>query len=223
MDTSPSTNKINIFLLITSILSTLILIIGTTFSYFSITNMSDVDALAVEAGKISLGLGVAEEHAGHLLIPLDDKNISVAYKQNCLDDLGRGACVAYKLRLFNYSKEHEVEGKIDFTISDIENLSYMVLDSEGNTYQDITHIDSNNSKGLSLGKAFTIDGGTESNASVKYFTLLIWLTNYERDQNEEDAAGNFEAVVTYNSSYSGRLTATVKGMESSIKEPSVIN
>ena len=45
-------NKVNIFLLITTIFSTLILLIGATFSYFSTRNMSKMNALAVEAGKV---------------------------------------------------------------------------------------------------------------------------------------------------------------------------
>lgn len=217
-----NTNKVNIFLLITSVLSTLILVVGATFSYFTATSMSDVDALAVSAGKISLGLGISAENTGHLLIPLNDKDIDVAYAQKCVDDLGMGACLSYTLELFNYTNAVEVEGKIDFTITDIENLSYMVLDEDGNRYLDVTHVDSSASTGLTLGNAFTIESGSESIASSKKFTLLIWLSNLEGDQTEDDAAGNFEAVVSYNSAYNGRLTATVKGMESEVQQTSVI-
>lgn len=217
------TNKVNIFLLITSILSTLILVVGATFSYFTVSNMSDVDALTVEAGKISLGLGVSSKYTGHALIPLRDEDIDIAYERKCLDDYGMGACLAYTLELFNYSKTQEVIGTIDFTITDIENLSYMVLDENGNRYLDITHVNSSDSTGLSLGDAFSILGGVDSAPGTKKFTLLIWLSNLERDQSEIDAAGSFAAVVSYNSSYGGRLTATVDGIESIVQQTSVIN
>lgn len=217
-----NSNKVNIFLLITSVLSTLILVIGATFSYFTATSMSDVDALAVSAGKISLGLGISAENTGHLLIPLRDEDIELAYAQKCVDDFGMGACLSYTLELFNYNTAVNVEGRIDFTITDIENLSYMVLDENGNRYLDVTHVDKNNSTGLTLGNDFTIASGSEAMATSKKFTLLIWLSNLEGDQTEDDAAGNFEAVVSYNSTYNGRLTATVKGMESEVQQTSVI-
>ena len=216
-------NKINIFLLISSVFSTLILLVGATFSYFSASNMSKVDALAVEAGKIRLGLGVSELYAGHLLIPLNDSDINKAYAQKCVDDLGYGACLAYTLEIFNYSSEQELVGTIDFTITDIENLSYMVLDENNNKLLDVTHIDSSDSKGLTLGSAINVLTGTESVASSRKITLLIWLSNLEGDQTEADAAGLFEASVTFNSTYGGRLTATVQGMESSVQETSIID
>jgi len=65
-------NKTNIFLLITSVFSTLSLLVGITFSYFSVNNMSKLNALAVEAGKISLGLGVTERYTGHVCLKRSD-------------------------------------------------------------------------------------------------------------------------------------------------------
>lgn len=216
-------NKMNIFLLATSIISTMILLIGATFSYFSTSNMSKLNALALEAGKVRLGLGVSELYSGHLLIPLKDELINIAYEQKCRDDLDRGACLAYTLEVFNYSKEHEIEGKIDFTIEGIENLSYMVLDENGKVYLDTTHIDSSASTGLSLGNPFKLEDATEVSSTSRKFTLLIWLTDTGDIQDETDASGKFNAAVTYTSSEGGKLTASVAGMESSLKETSVIN
>lgn len=217
------TNKVNVLLLITTALSTLILLISATFSYFSTSNMSKVNALAVEAGKIRLGLGVSELYAGHLLIPLNDEDINKAYEKKCIDDYGWGACLAYTLEIFNYSDTQEMIGTIDFNITDIENLSYMVLDENNNKLLEPTRINSEASTGLTLGSPITIGKGSENLATSRKITLLIWLTNLEKDQSEEDAAGTFEASVTFNSTYGGRLTATVKGMESSSNEVSTIN
>ena len=54
-----NSNKINKFLLVTTILSMTILLIGGTFSYFTLSTMSKMNALAVSAGKVRLGLGVS--------------------------------------------------------------------------------------------------------------------------------------------------------------------
>ena len=125
-------NKVNIFLLITTIFSTLILLIGATFSYFSTRNMSKMNALAVEAGKVRLGLSVSALSTGHKLIPTNDSDIMTAYKQNCIDDYGNGACSLYEFEVYNFNKSQDVIGKIDFNVSKIENLSYMILDENDN-------------------------------------------------------------------------------------------
>lgn len=217
-----SNNKVNIFLLMTSVFSTLALVVGITFSYFNMNNMSKLNALAVEAGKISLGLGVTERYTGHVLIPLNDEDIDKAYQNKCLDSYGWGACLAYNLTLSNYHETQEVEALIDFELNDVENLSYMVIDSNGNRIKDITHIDSANPSSLLLMDSFVIADGTVV-PEVKEFTLLIWLTNIKEEiQDEDDAGGSFTATVTFKTTYGGRLTATVKGIESESELASVI-
>ena len=106
-----NSNKINKFLLVTTILSMTILLIGGTFSYFTLSTMSKMDALAVSAGKVRLGLGVSPVYTGYPIIPLKDEYISVAYKQKCKDDLDRGACLAYGLEVFNFEEKSEIEAQ----------------------------------------------------------------------------------------------------------------
>lgn len=55
-------NNVNKFLLGTTILSMVILLIGGTFSYFSLSQMSKMNAIAVEAGKVRLGLEIGRAH-----------------------------------------------------------------------------------------------------------------------------------------------------------------
>ncbi|MBQ8193307.1 MAG: hypothetical protein IJZ46_04495 [Bacilli bacterium] len=205
-------NKINIFLLITSILSISILVIGGTFSYFSLRTMSKMNAIAVEAGKVKIGLGVSPVYTGHPLIPTNDSDIIKAYNQKCLDDYQNGACLAYGLEIFNFHKSESVIGKIDFTVEGIENLSYMVLDENNNVYLDKTSI-KGTTNGMSLGPSFILADASGTNPISKKFTLLIWLTNINKDQTDMDAGGKFSAVVTYESIYGGKLTATVEGYE----------
>lgn len=212
-----------VFLLITSFFSILILLIGTTFSYFSLSNQSELNALAATANEVRINLAVSDLYTGHALIPLKDELVSKAYDRKCVDDLGRGACLAYTLELFNYSKEHEVQGIIDFAINDIENLSYMVLDENGEVYLDVTHIDSTASTGLTLGDSFMLLDGSGEISTTKKFILIVWLTDNNEIQNETDASGYFNATVTFTSTDGGRLTATVQGMKSSVVETSLID
>ena len=46
-------NKLNVFLLITSVLSISVLVVGATYSFFTMSAMSRVNAVSVEAGKSS--------------------------------------------------------------------------------------------------------------------------------------------------------------------------
>lgn len=208
-------NKINVFLLVTSILSTFILLIGATFSYFSTRNMSKMNALAVEAGKVKLGLGVSPLYTGYKLIPTNDSDIMTAYDQQCLDDYGNGACLAYEFEVYNFNLKQDVIGKIDFNVEGIENLSYIVLDENDTIYLDKTSVGNGITKDLPLGEHFILEDATELNSKSKKFKLIIWLTNLEQDQNEIDAGGQFSATITFSSVYGGKLTATIDGYESS--------
>lgn len=216
-------NKINKFLLGTSILSTLILLIGATFSYFTASTMSKMNAVAVEAGQISIGLGVSPIYSGHYLIPLKDEYIGKAYDNKCVDDLDRGACLAFGLEVFNFSKPTLVEGVIDFYINGIDNLSYMVLDEDGNTYLDVTHVSSSSPNKLSLGDEFRLEDATNVSRTSKKFILLIWLTDNGEIQDETDAGGSFHADVTFSSTYGGRLTGSVDGIKSGVSETAKID
>lgn len=208
-------NKVNIFLLITTIFSTLILLIGATFSYFSTRNMSKMNALAVEAGKVRLGLSVSALSTGHKLIPTNDSDIMTAYKQNCIDDYGNGACSLYEFEVYNFNKSQDVIGKIDFNVSKIENLSYMILDENDNVYLSKISVPNGETKDLPLGEHFLLGEATELSSTSRKFKLIIWLTNLEEDQNDIDAGGSFSAVITFSSVTGGRLTATVEGYEDS--------
>ena len=164
--------------------------------------MSKMNALAVEAGKVRLGLSVSALSTGHKLIPTNDSDIMTAYKQNCIDDYGNGACSLYEFEVYNFNKSQDVIGKIDFNVSKIENLSK-------------TSVPNGETKDLPLGEHFLLGEATELSSTSRKFKLIIWLTNLEEDQNYIDAGGSFSAVITFSSVTGGRLTATVEGYEDS--------
>lgn len=206
-------NKINLFLLITSVLSIIMLVIGGTYSYFNMRTMSKLNAVAVEAGKIKIGLGVSPIYTGYKLIPTNDSDIMTAYNQKCLDDYDNGACLAYGLEIFNFSTNaQQAFGTINFTLNNIENLRYLILDENNNVYLDKSKVTAN--KDLTLGDSFTINGVTTGKQfGSKKFVLIVWLSNLNEDQTPIDAGGTFSATVTYSSIYGGKLTATISGEE----------
>lgn len=210
-------------LIVTSFLSIVILLIGTTFSFFTYDTQSKKNALAIEASQIRINLGVSNLYTGHLLIPLKDELIMKAYKEyNCVDSYGWGACQAYALELFNAAGEVEIESFIDFNLNNVKNLAYMVLDEEENIYKDITYVDSDNPTGLSLGDNFILKDGSLEQTSKKLI-LLIWLSDIGEVQDKDDAGGSFTASVTFRTSTGSELTGFVKGIKSAVETTSVID
>ena len=209
-------------LIITSFLSIVILLVGTTFSFFTYDTQSRNNALAVQAAKIRINLGVSNLYTGRLLIPLKDELIMKAYKEyRCVDSFGWGACQAYALELFNDAGEVEIESFIDFNLNGVENLTYMVLDENENIYKDITHVYSNNPTGLSLGDNFVLKDGSLEQTSKKLI-LLIWLSDVGSIQDKDDAGGSFTASVTFRTSTGSELTGFVQGIQSKVEATSVI-
>lgn len=185
---------------------------GISFSYFSARAKSENQALNTKSGKLSLSLEISSKYNGMKLIPSADEDIMKAYHQKCLDNDGKGACVAYDITVTNETAKQDVIGTIDFNVNHIENLSYIVLDENENIYQDITKIKGDTSN-MPLGSHFILDNALETGIPTKRkFTLIIWLSNFDYDQNE-DKNGSFAASVTYNSIYGQKLTSNVSETE----------
>lgn len=202
--------RANKFLFVTSVLSILVLTIGTTFSYFTVSNKSEYDAVKVEANKIELALSIEKLYTGHELIPTNDEDIKKAYNNECKDIYGYGACLAYTIEVSNFNSEQDLIGTIDFNVNGIDNLSYMLLDESENTYLAKQQISDGITENLSLGEHFILKDATENNPSTRNFTLLIWLTNLDKDQNETDAVGSFTTSISYESvTFGSKLTGTV--------------
>ena len=202
--------RANKFLFVTSVLSILILTLGATFSFFTVSNKSEYDAVKVEANKIELALSVDKLYTGHELIPTNDEDIMKAYQNKCLDLHNYGACLAYTIEVSNFNLKQDLIGSIDFDVQGIENLSYMLLDENENVYLSKQNIENGASENLSLGDHFTLGDATKNNPSTKKFTLLIWLTNLDENQNEQDAGGSFTTSISYESvTFGSKLTGSL--------------
>lgn len=201
-------NKKKILLTI-YLFSIIFMLIGFTFSYFTAQTRSSNNALSIKSGKLKLSLNVSPKYTDYKLIPTDDEDIMKAYNQKCLDDAGSGACLAYDIVVTNDSVTQDVVGKISFTLDHIENLKYLVLDENGNIYQEITSITDDNV--MPLGEHFIIEKKEEP-AKQRKFVLVIWLSNLNQSQDYEKG-GTFKASVNYNSVYGQSLTSGVSWTE----------
>ena len=188
------------------------MLVGLSFSWFTARTRSKNNALVTKSGALTLSLDVSKKFSTSGLIPTRDIDIMKAYHNECVDDYGSTACLAYDIVITNDSATQDIVGTIDFTLNHIENLSYLVLDEDDNIYQDITKIDKSASL-LPLGSSFVLDGALETGVPTqRKFVLVIWLSDYDYNQ-VQDIGGSFFASVTYNSIYGQNLTSSVIGSE----------
>lgn len=191
--------KKNKFMMIISILVLVVFLLGTTFSFFAASTISDQN-LDFAAANFSAGVTISELYGGKSLIPMNDFDVMVGYNNQCVDKYGYGACYAYNIHIENTGDKSSYVGTINFDVNDIENLKYLVLDEENNKYVEDTLISGDDQ---TLGNGFELDTGESRD-----FVLVVWLSNLSGPQDDQDAGGNFSASVTYESAYGNRITGT---------------
>ena len=193
--------KPNRFMLIVSIFTILVILIGSTFAYFSVSSSSTDNAVTMEAAVINIKLDVLPLYTGKALIPTNNTDIDTAYQNHCVDMYDNGACSAYTIRLKNDGDDNEYIGTINFTLENITHFNYRLLDNDGNVYQDTVIVQAGTNQ--ELGSKFILESGAE-----KTFTLIVWLPNFNYEQDTEDANGHFSANITYASSFGSKVTGT---------------
>ena len=197
--------KGNKFLSIISVLSLIFILIGTTFSFFSVVNGSSEGAVTSQsAASVGLSVTVSLLYDGHALIPMNDSDIYKAYANECVDLADYGACQAYTIDVENIGESYDYQGSINFNIGNITNLNYIILDENDEEYYPATRIVSGTD--MSLGDAFTLAAN-----ETRQFKLLIWLSNYERNQNDEDAGGTYNALISFESVNGYKITGSISG------------
>ena len=195
----------NKFLSVISVLTLIFIAIGGTFSFFTTYNGSNNGAVNSKASKIGANVLVSALYNDHKLIPMNDSDIMTAFSDEykCVDINNYGACNAYTIDIENIGEEMDYFGTINFNIDDITNLNYMVLDEDNNEYVPATRIVAG--ENMTLGPTFMLpkDGS-------RHFTLLMWLSNYERNQNDE-ASGTYSASVSFESFSGYKITGSISG------------
>ena len=150
-------------------------------------------------------------------IPMNDIDVLKALRNQCRDKYDRGACSAYKIRVYDYNEGLSyISGFMDITTNHMTNLSYMMLrisdffedescvsieDENYCVVQEATAM--GDGQNLSLGDAYDVTGLSETK-----FVLVIWLTNLNTSQNEFDI-GSFNAVVTMQAGNGGEIKGSI--------------
>lgn len=210
-------NKIKLIYLIVILLTIVISITGATYAYWTATTNSTANAVKTNSTIYSISMQISPLYTNHTLIPMNDENALKGLKNNCIDKYGRGACLAYKIRVYDYNEDlNFISGTMDINTKNMENLSYMMyrINDEYNEnncviideknyciVKDIGHM--GDGVGLSLGDKYDVLGMPETE-----FIILIWLTNKNFNQNDIDI-GEFNAIITMQAGNGGEVKGSI--------------
>lgn len=186
---------------IIAIFTFLIMALGATFAYFS-TGVKAKDAISVGSIDIRMNLNIVPIYNGVYLVPTNDSDIDLAYQKECIDDIGNGACLAYKIEIKNIGDEQEILANFKIDNPELVNLKYKVLDAQN---ENINYKEATNATiiGTPLADSFNLASGEK-----KEMILIIWLSNLTTKQDEEQGQ-TFKGTVTVNSSSGAKLTGTI--------------
>lgn len=191
--------------------------IGSTYAYFSARTNSLNNSISTSSTIYSISMDISPVYSGFSYIPMNDEYALKALKNKCKDKYDRGACSAYRIRVYGYNEGLDyISGVMDITTDNMVNLSYMMyrlsntydedkcVDIDGEYYcisYDATSIGEGTN--LSLGDSYDVRGMTETK-----FILMIWLTNLNESQNESDI-GNYNATITMQAGSGGEIKGTI--------------
>lgn len=182
---SKSENKKDIFYLILLILTMITMIIGVTFTYFSLIAKEKDDSTRVQAGSLSINYIDGKAIDTYSLLPIEEPNLNTTYS-------------VYK-KQFSVSSDGTLDQTLDLYIKVNDN-------SFGNNALKFALYDSSNSK-IATGyipsqkdeKVLMASDVYLKSNSTKNFTVLIWLQeNYQNQNSQQDKIfiGGFDITAT---------------------------
>lgn len=209
------------------ILTIVVTITGATFAYWTATTQSATNAVNTHSTIYSISMDITPLYQGFSLIPMNDNNAIKGLKNKCKDKYDRGACLAYKIRVYGYNESlNFVSGLMDVNTDNMQNISYMMYRNSDEYIEDSCVTISNKhyciakepahmgeGVGLSLGDRYDVTGMTETE-----FILLVWLSNLNVSQNDIDI-GNFNAIVTMQAGNGGQITGSISSVIKPTPEP----
>lgn len=212
--------------LIVVILTTIVAITGATYAYWTATARSTSNAVQTHSTIYSISMDITPLYNNFSLIPMNDEFALKGLKNQCKDKYARGACLAYKIRVYGYNETlNFISGIMDINTNGMENLSYMMYrindeyqeescaTIQGKNYcivKEPEHM--NDGIGLSLGDKYDVTGITETE-----FILLIWLKNLNVSQNDTDI-GDFNAIITMQAGNGGEIKGSISSVIQSTPE-----
>jgi hypothetical protein len=205
--------------------------IGATYAYFAASTGSSEKVINTSSESYDISMNITPVYEGFTTIPMDNEDALTAVKNKCKDKYDRGACFAYNINVNGYDDNlGYISGIMNVSTNNIENLSYMVMEEYGDyneTGDDVDNCAVIEEKSyciskeatnvvlntdISLGEKYNIIGTTEKN-----LLLVIWLSNLEESQNENDV-GDFNATVTFSMGNGGEIKGNILASVSENKE-----
>jgi len=198
--------KIN-FMGIISVLTLIIMGVGTTFAYFTVQlNGKLEENVSVSSVEIVMKLKLSPLYFGKPILPTNDEDIFKAYDNKCVDHRGSGACFAYTIEIENSGYPQEGIAIFNATSEEFTNLKYMVV-SFGEEYEVLK----GPTKAIGATPEEQLEGGipiaVEEDESRKV-VVVVWLSNIQGPQDWEQA-GTFEGNVTFSATSGARITGTM--------------
>ncbi len=208
------------FEILYGILAIIVLIVatvGATYAYWVASANSSGNSVQTGSTIYNISMSILPLYSDFSFIPMNDQDALKALRNECRDKYQRGACSAYKIRVYGYDQDLDyISGMMDVTTDNILNLSYMM-------FQVLPEYDENrcvkigeknyciateaasvgDGLNLSLGDSYSVAGTTE-----KEFILLMWLTNLDESQNDYDI-GNFQAMITMQAGNGGEIKGSI--------------
>ena len=153
-----------------------------------------------------LNLGIEPLYNGKPLLPTNDEDIHKAFDNKCVDLYDSGACMAYTITIENLG--YEQEGVATFTAESesITNLKYMILDNENDFAVLKGPTPAMNATGEEQLAGVPIK--LEKDSDIKQITIVIWISNLNEPQDEEQGA-SFTGQVSFESTVGAKITGTM--------------
>ena len=210
-------NKPKTIYLFIILLTVIVSITGATYAYWTASANSVNNAVQTSSTIYSISMEITQLYSGFSFIPMNDDDALKALKNECKDKYDRGACAAYKIRVYDYNEDlNFISGFMNINTKNMENISYMMYRISDELDEDnCASINEKNyciatnptkaivDKDLSLGDSYSVAGTTETE-----FILLIWLTNLNTNQNDTDI-GEFNAIVTMQAGNGGEIKGSI--------------
>ena len=205
-----------VFILFTVVSS----ITGATYAYWTATTQSTENAVNTSSTIYKISMHITPLYIGHTLIPMNDEQAIKGLRNKCVDKYDRGACLAYKIRVYDYNEDLSfISGYMDINTNGMQNISYMMY-RISNEYNEDTCVKINeenycivkepehmkDGQNLSLGDKYDVTGISETE-----FILLVWLSNLKMNQNDTDI-GNFNAVITMQAGNGGEIKGSISSV-----------
>ena len=165
-----SKSRTDIFYFIVLILTLVIMIVGVTFTYFSLIASDEEDSTKIKTGTLAINYIDGQEIDTYALLPISEPNLNTKYSTYKK---------SFSISSSNSTLDQNFSIYIDVTNNEFDNnaLGFILYDANGN------RISSGNIP--SSGKVLLASNLELKTGENKSYTVLIWLQDNGKNQDYE--------------------------------------